>query len=135
MNWNKIRLGALLAGVLLLSACAGLSGVKGELSDTTIAQLTPAHERYILLADIKTWTGVARNYAERPFCTATPVVGCAEKKVVIALDKVTSRLGPTVEVLRATTSSDKMIAYLSLGTSLLLQLQAELANAVVQEAL
>lgn len=132
---KALKLSLLAAVLVVLAGCLGNAGVKGELSDVIKAQLTPAHERYILLADIKTWTGVAKAYSAKKFCSPTLAVNCAERKVVIAIDKVTSRLKPTVEALRAATTTDKMAAYLSLGTTLLLQLQAELANAIVQEAI
>jgi len=120
--------------LLFLVGCSDKIGIKGELSDATKAQLTPAHERYILLADIQTWTAVASAYSIRDFCSATVVVRCAERKVVIALDEVLSRLAPTVEILRVTNNANELTTYLSLGTTLLLQLQAELARALAKGA-
>ncbi len=133
MKQLKIMLAA--AALVLLTACAAVTSVKDELSAETIAQLTPAHERYILLADIKTWTGVAKKYSSREFCSPTLVIRCAEKSVVIAMDDILSRLRPTVDVLRVTAEADELTTYLSIGATLLLQLQAELAQILAEEAI
>ncbi len=133
LRWSALA-GALL-GLLLLAGCGGNTSVKDALPEATIAKLTPAQERYILLADIKTWTGVARAYASKEFCSPVLVVNCADKQVVVVLGETLARLGPTVEVLRLTASADELTTYLSIGTTLLLQLQAELAQALAEEAI
>ncbi len=139
MTGRRFRRWGALAGValglLLLVGCAGPNSVKDALPEAVAAKLTPAHERYILLADIKTWTGVARKYSTKAWCTPVNVTNCADKQVVIVLDEVLSRISPTVEVLRVTASADELTTYLSIGTTLLLQLQAELAQVLAEEAL
>jgi len=122
----------LLASVALAGCeTLGMGGVKGELSDETKAQLSPQMERWILLADIEVWTGAARVYAEKEFCPEISVPGCADKDVVIALSKVLERIKPAVESLKVTASGDDLTTYLSLATTLLLQLQTELVQAAL----
>lgn len=121
--------------IVALAGCAGPQSVKGALPDEIKAQLTPKLERYILLADIKTWTGVARKYSNKKFCSTVQVTDCADRQTVIVLSEVLGRIGPTVKVLRVTASADELTTYLALGTTLLLQLQAELVQVLAKEAL
>ena len=131
---RKIATTLLLALTLSLGACDQSMFIKDELSEEQIQKLTPQQERYILLADIKTWTGVARAYAERPFCSTTVVIGCAQPRALPILAELLGRLQPvTIALSSSALTEDELTQNLTIGLTLLLQLQAELAALLAQK--